>query len=290
MSQSAAKGCVDAGSDAAELDVLRLRVAALERERSDLEVALETAVEHGDAVEADMFELNRRLSAEIAERVVAEEKLNLLLAAISQQRQDLEILVSTITEHSDGIDLEWLARYNQAEELSRVDGLTRIPNRRGFDAALEREWRRCARQRRSIAVLMCDVDWFKGYNDFYGHQAGDRCLAAVARDVESVCRRPSDMPARYGGEEFAVLLPETGVEGAMNVAEELRAALFARNLPHAASPLGRMSVSIGVAGRICHPNGSPWDVVTEADRRLYAAKRSGRNRVIGADLHADAAL
>lgn len=290
MDRTAAKSCVDEGQDVSDLETLRRRVDVLERENNDLELALETAVEHGDAVESDLMDLNRRLETEIKDRIQAENKLNMLVAAITQQRQDLEILVKTITEHSDGIDLEWLARYNQAEELSRVDGLTRIPNRRGFDGALEREWRRCARQRRSVSVLMCDVDWFKGYNDYYGHQAGDQCLATVARDIESVCRRPSDMPARYGGEEFAVLLPETGLEGAARVAEELRAALYDRGMPHAASPLGRMSISIGVASGISHPSGSPWDLVTEADRRLYAAKRLGRNRVVWADFYVNADL
>lgn len=268
---------------ASDADALRRRVELLEHEKRDLEMALETAVEHGDAVESDLMDLNRRLENEIKERIQAEQKLNLLVSAISQQRQDLEILVKTITEHSDDIDLEWLARYNQAEELSRMDSLTRVPNRRGFDSALEREWRRCARQRRSISVLMCDVDWFKGFNDFYGHQAGDQCLVAVARDVESVCRRPYDVAARYGGEEFAVLLPETGLDGAVAVAEDLRAALNQRCMAHAASPLGRVSISIGVASRISSPTGSPWDMVSEADRRLYAAKRLGRNIVVSAD-------
>ena len=283
MSKTAANECATPSVDVLDLQVMQRRIALLEQEKYDLEVALDTAVEHGDAIEADLIDLNRRLRAEIKERVQAEQKLNMLVTAISQQRQDLEILVKTITEHSDGIDLEWLERYNQAEELSRLDSLTRIPNRRGFDAAIEREWRRCARQRRSVSVLMCDVDWFKGYNDHYGHQAGDECLAIVGREVESVCRRPSDVPARYGGEEFAVLLPETNLEGALIVANELCANLKKRAAPHATSPLGRVSLSVGVASQISSPDTSPWDLVSEADRRLYAAKRMGRDAVVHID-------
>jgi diguanylate cyclase (GGDEF)-like protein len=283
MSETAAKSCAAPSAGEPDLQEMRRRIALLEQEKSDLEVALDTAVEHGDAIEADLIDLNRRLRTEIKERIQAEQKLNMLVTAVTQQRQDLEILVKTITEHSDDIDLEWLERYNQAEELSRIDSLTRIPNRRGFDAAIEREWRRCARQRRSVSVLMCDVDWFKGYNDHYGHQAGDECLAVVGHEVESVCRRPSDVPARYGGEEFAVLLPETGLEGALIVAQDLCAALKRRAVPHASSPLGRVSLSVGVASRISSPDASPWDLVSEADRRLYAAKRMGRDAVVHID-------
>ena len=283
MDSPLVKGCDPVSADISSAEGLRQRIQALEQEKRDLELALETAIEHGDAIEADLLDLNIRLKIEVKERASAEQKLNMLVTAVSQQRQDLEILVKTITEHSDGIDLEWLIRYNKAEELSRLDSLTRILNRRGFDAAIEREWRRCARHRRSVSVLMCDVDWFKGYNDHYGHQAGDECLAVVARVAESVCHRPQDVPARYGGEEFAVLLPETGLEGAVKVAEELRAAMTARALPHAASPLGRVSLSVGVATRVSAPDASPWDLVSEADRRLYAAKRLGRDAVVHID-------
>lgn len=273
-----------------ELDMLRRRVATLEQDKRDLEIALQTAVEHGDAIEGDLLDLNGRLSREVRDRVQAEKRLHMLVSAVSQQRQDLELLVKTITEHSDCIDLEWLSRYTEVEELSRLDSLTRIPNRRGFDTALEREWRRCARQRHSLSVLMCDVDWFKGYNDHYGHQAGDDCLAMVAQEVESVCRRPSDVPARYGGEEFAALLPETGMDGALSVAHELRRALAARAMTHAGSPLGRVTISIGVASRTTEPGCSPWDLVMEADRRLYVAKRRGRDAIVhedGTEVHED---
>lgn len=258
------------------------RIAALEQDRADLEIALQTAIEHGDAIENTLMETNSRLAAEIRDRVQAEVRLHTLVTAISQQRADLEILLRTITEHSDGIDMEWLSRYNQMEELSRLDGLTHISNRRNFDAALEKEWRRCARGPHPVSVLMIDVDWFKEYNDRYGHQAGDECLVTLAKLLEQVCRDPGDLPARYGGEEFAVLLPETGIEDALAVADELARLLKDAAIPHAETPGGFLTVSVGAACRMADTSGSPWELVVDADRWLYVAKHKGRNRIIHA--------
>jgi len=159
---------------------LRLEVAALqacirmlEQDNSDLDIALTTAIEHGDAIENELAAINDRLRGEVAERMRAESRLEKLLVALSQQKSDLEILVSTITEHSDEIDAEWLRRYAQVEELSRTDGLTGIANRRAFDDILLHEWLRAARGGSPLAVVMLDVDFFKNFNDHYGHQAGD---------------------------------------------------------------------------------------------------------------------
>ncbi|HEX6086613.1 MAG TPA: diguanylate cyclase [Thermoanaerobaculia bacterium] len=164
--------------------------------------------------------------------------------------------------------------------ISTQDGLTGIPNRRHFDETLEREWRRAARSRRALSLLMLDIDYFKPFNDSEGHQAGDDCLRKVAGTLSETLHRAGDTIARYGGEEFAVLLPETDAEHALQVAETLRARVEALRLPHPASPLGIVTASIGVATVVPPRDGSgSGDFVRVADAALYDAKRLGRNRV-----------
>ena len=123
------------------------------------------------------------------------------------------------------------AANRELTRLSGVDGLTGVANRRQFDEALLREWRRCLRAQQPLSLLMCDVDFFKQFNDAYGHQAGDECVTAVAELLRSSLRRPADIVARYGGEEFAAVLPETGLEGGLRVAESMRSALEALGIP-----------------------------------------------------------
>jgi diguanylate cyclase (GGDEF)-like protein len=176
-----------------------------------------------------------------------------------------------------------IGRRQRAEDelahLALLDGLTGIGNRRHFDAVLEREWRAAARDDLALALLMIDVDNFKAYNDHYGHQRGDDVLVSIARAAAASIVRPSDVVARYGGEEFGVILPATSVMSAVHVAERVRAAVAALAVPHAGSPLGIASVSIGVAGLV-PPSGESNAVplVTAADAALYDAKRLGRNR------------
>lgn len=176
---------------------------------------------------------------------------------------------------------EHLARAIETLHLiSTQDGLTGIPNRRHFDETLEREWRRAARSRRPLSLLMLDIDYFKLFNDSEGHQAGDDCLRKVAGTLSETLQRAGDTIARYGGEEFAVLLPETDAEHALQVAETLRSRVESLRLPHSASPLGIVTVSIGVATAAPPRDGSGCgDFVRVADAALYDAKRLGRNRV-----------
>jgi diguanylate cyclase (GGDEF)-like protein len=174
--------------------------------------------------------------------------------------------------------------------LSSVDGLTGIANRRHFDDTLLREWRRAARSKGRLALLAADVDFFKQFNDGYGHQAGDECLKAVAGALASVLKRPSDLVARYGGEEFFAILPDTDAEGALRVAEAMRAAVQALAIPHEFSPLGPVvTASFGVAARSAEPgqDSAFVSLLKDADSTLYQAKRAGRNRVL---LAADAPL
>ncbi len=177
-----------------------------------------------------------------------------------------------------------LAQANQRlQALSNSDGLLGIANRRHFDALLDTEWRRAARERRPLSLLMIDVDHFKRYNDHYGHPAGDRCLQAVARAAGSpaAARRPADLLARYGGEELAVLMPDTPNAGALAVAREIQSAIAALHLLHADSPVApTVTVSIGAATLVPTPAGAPAELLAAADAALYAAKAAGRNRVV----------
>lgn len=168
------------------------------------------------------------------------------------------------------------------EDMSHRDGLLGIANRRRFDECLLLEWRRAARVRSPLSLLMIDVDHFKRYNDRYGHPAGDRCLQAVAQAAAAAtAKRPADLLARYGGEELVVLLPDTPAAGALVVARDILRAIHALHLPHDDSPVApEVTVSIGTATLNPAPDVSPDALLLQADATLYAAKAAGRNRVV----------
>ena len=168
----------------------------------------------------------------------------------------------------------------QLAALSTTDSLTGIANRRHFDEVLLSEWRRATRSRHPLALAMLDVDWFKAYNDHYGHQAGDTCLQTVARLLQTRVSRASDLAARYGGEEFALIVVETDIETMRDLAEAIRAALESLALPHTASPLGRVTVSLGVAVLVPAVDLAPEELLRRADAALYCAKAQGRNQVV----------
>jgi diguanylate cyclase (GGDEF)-like protein len=165
--------------------------------------------------------------------------------------------------------------------LSTQDGLTGVANRRLFDETLALEWRRAARARVPLALLMIDIDYFKAFNDAAGHQAGDECLRRVARTLLDAVNRAGDLVARYGGEEFAVLLPETDAPRAEHFAKLLRERVESMQIPHLNSPFGLVTVSVGVTSVIPPRDGSATEeFVRVADAALYDAKRQGRNRVV----------
>lgn len=162
--------------------------------------------------------------------------------------------------------------------MAATDGLTNLSNRRRFDEALEREWRRATREQSSLALLLIDADHFKALNDHYGHQHGDQYLRTVAQVIQASIRRPADMAARYGGEEFAVLLPKTDIDGAYLIAETIRQATLEARIPNLTSEQGVMTVSLGVDAMVPAPGVAAAVLVRQADTALYAAKRQGRNR------------
>lgn len=173
-----------------------------------------------------------------------------------------------------------IAMENELRLLARTDGLTGLCNRRAFDEMAELEWRRAQRSGLALSLLMIDIDHFKGFNDLYGHSAGDDALAAVAQCIGDNIRRPGDTAARYGGEEFAVLLPDTGEAGAVRVAETMRAAVQELDRRHVASPYHMVTVSIGVACTSERRFATLRAFINAADAALYEAKGGGRNRVI----------
>jgi len=169
----------------------------------------------------------------------------------------------------------------RVEELAVLDGLTGIANRHRFDDFLEDEWRRARRLGQPVSLALCDIDFFKAYNDNYGHMAGDKCLRRVSDALKPFSRRPGDLVARYGGEEFALILGNTDEQAACTLAEELRAGVQELNIAHEhATPAGCVTVSVGVATLRpdTQPDPSPRDLIEAADQALYKAKRSGRNR------------
>jgi diguanylate cyclase (GGDEF)-like protein len=174
------------------------------------------------------------------------------------------------------------AQQRALEELLSTDALTGIANRRRLDAALAREWRRCARVGAPLSLLMIDVDHFKAFNDTYGHPAGDECLRKLARCLKKTIKRPADTPARYGGEELTAVLPDTLGEGAFLLADEFRTAVRDLAIPHSGSDKGIVTVSIGVS-TLDRGGGVATceDLVRRADEALYAAKEAGRDRVQG---------
>jgi len=176
---------------------------------------------------------------------------------------------------------ELAAANRELESLSRQDGLTGIANRRCFDSYLLAELKRASREHQPISLILADVDDFKAFNDYYGHQAGDDCLRQVASALKSVGRRPADLVARYGGEEFAMVLPVTAMEGALDLAKLIARAIEEMSIPHARSGVSRsVSLSQGIASLIPAQDTKPENLIEFADQALYQAKQQGRNRYV----------
>lgn len=169
---------------------------------------------------------------------------------------------------------------DELKRLATIDGLTDIANRRTLDGCLEKEWRRITREKGELSFILSDVDFFKKYNDTYGHQDGDECLKSVARALEGAVRRPADLVARYGGEEFAAVLPNTDLKGAVSVAENIRNAVMNLKIGHRSSDAAPVvTLSLGVACVRPEAGQQLEALLTAADQALYSAKEAGRNQV-----------
>ncbi|WP_016950382.1 diguanylate cyclase domain-containing protein [Anabaena sp. PCC 7108] len=186
------------------------------------------------------------------------------------------------------IELSEFIRRKQAEEalkqankellrLANLDGLTQIANRRCFDQSLAQEWQRLKREKAPLSLLLGDIDYFKSYNDYYGHLAGDECLRQVAEAISKTCERPADLVARYGGEEFVILLPNTDLDGAIYVSKKIQENIDKLAIPHQFSSTHQVTLSIGIASIIPQGQTPPKELIAAADEALYQAKAQGRN-------------
>ncbi|GEA60084.1 sensor domain-containing diguanylate cyclase [Vibrio comitans] len=170
---------------------------------------------------------------------------------------------------------------HRLKELSMTDSLTQISNRLKFDSVSQMEWRRMQRETQPISMIMCDVDYFKQYNDHYGHVDGDECLVKIAKTLSDSVARPADLVARYGGEEFVILLPSTDLDGAIHLAQTVLDKVAAMQLPHENSDVApHVTVSLGIASVVPNEDNSLRQLITDADNALYQAKQNGRNTLV----------
>ncbi|MBD1828356.1 PleD family two-component system response regulator [Microcoleus vaginatus GB1-A2] len=169
------------------------------------------------------------------------------------------------------------AANQQLQYLASTDSLTQIANRRQFDQQLGQEWRRMTRERIPLSLILCDIDFFKNYNDTYGHQAGDVCLQQVAAALNRSINRAGDLVARYGGEEFVVILPNTELEGAVQIVKQMQAGIQALAIVNKSSPNNCITLSFGITSAVPTPESLPETLITAADAALYQAKAQGRN-------------
>ncbi|MFW6358203.1 MAG: putative bifunctional diguanylate cyclase/phosphodiesterase [Chroococcales cyanobacterium] len=214
---------------------------------------------------------------DITEQHFLEEALIQQTQELTQANQELE----KAAKEQNKLYQE-LAKVNQElQEFATHDGLTKIANRRSFDSFLEQQWANAKRSQSFITLILLDVDFFKRYNDTYGHQAGDQCLQDITEAINHVVKRATDLLARYGGEEFAVILPNTNISGAIQMAELIQKAVKAKRIPHSSSSISKLvTISLGVASIIPDNKTSPSSLIAAADGALYQAKKTGRDRYV----------
>jgi diguanylate cyclase (GGDEF)-like protein len=227
----------------------------------------------------DLAEISYRLLCQAHESERLREHLR---TALEERERLLRKLEEVIEKREDEIRCrtqELLAANQNLERIAREDALTGIANHRRFVEFADQCWRMAIRQQKPVGLLMVDVDHFKAYNDIYGHQAGDRCLRQVARELELIARRPFDLAARYGGEEFTVLLYGTNLAEALDLAEAARRGVEKLEIPHTGSDSwGVVTISIGVASVMPQVDVDGNLLIDLADKALYRAKGNGRNR------------
>ncbi len=198
------------------------------------------------------------------EEVLARVKVHLELRFLTQKVQEQAIALQQVNQ--------------ELHRLANLDGLTAVANRRRFDEYLDQEWRRLQREQSPLALILCDIDYFKNYNDYYGHQAGDVCLKQVAQAINDCLKRPADLVTRYGGEEFAIILPHTSKEGAVHVAQLIQTTIRELSIPHHHSQVSSfVTLSLGVSSQVPNADLDAHELVAVTDKALYIAKAEGRN-------------
>ncbi len=195
--------------------------------------------------------------------------------------KEYKILLSQIikiVKMADKTQLDLKTVSEKLDRLSHIDALTGLYNRRYFNETYVKEWNSAARSKTELALTIIDIDYFKMYNDTYGHLQGDDCLKAVAKGIKASVKRPRDLAARFGGEEFVVLLPETGLEGAARIAQDILEHVQNMGIEHPSSPWqNKVTVSLGVAAMLPHESLAKEELINNGDKALYLAKDSGRN-------------
>jgi diguanylate cyclase (GGDEF)-like protein/PAS domain S-box-containing protein len=260
-----------------------------------LGLAVEDIYAHDLSAEQLLFMEYFQVKAEIVVPLLQENTLwGLLIAhqcsgARVWHTADVRLLRSLATQvgiaiHQAKMHARLTLANEQLKRIAYLDGLTQVANRRRFEEHLQTEWRRMVREQKPLSLILCDIDYFKTYNDCYGHQAGDNCLRLVARTLTRAAKRPGDLVARYGGEEFVVVLPNTNLKGAETVAEDIRFFVRSRRIDHKMSATDKIvTLSLGVASCVPTPEESPSHLVKLADDALYQAKNHGRDQVRVAD-------
>lgn len=261
-----------------EMESLRQEIMVLKQEKQDLEILLENTIEHSDTVEALLHESNRQLRVEVLERKQIEKKLersktelHRLLEMVSREKEDLEIILEAITEHGDFIE-------EQSHKESIHDSLTQLYNRHYLEEVLERELNHAKGHHLCLGVVMIDIDYFKVFNDTYGHDAGDKVLQAVGQCLREQVEQLG-IAFRYGGEELTLVLPDRHLEETAELAEQVRQGVKNLEVHHQGQRLAPVTISLGVA---CYPlhGSTPTELMKAADVALYQAKNQGRDRVI----------
>lgn len=209
-----------------------------------------------------------------------QDELGQLSKAFMQMSDQLKTLFATLEEQVAQRTIALEVANQELQRLSHLDGLTQVANRRCFDEYLAQEWLRLRREQQPLGLILCDVDFFKQYNDCYGHLGGDACLQQVAQQIKLAIVRPADLVARYGGEEFAIILPNTSLEGAVTVAQKIQAQLEQAQIPHSGSEVSQfVTLSLGVVSFTPSVETTFISLVKQADEALYQAKQQGRNRL-----------